>query len=243
MALNPQPRPDQASSRLVQDIRAISLLDDPRRRGVYFFVPLAPAFTDRDRVSLALGISRSLAAFHLDKLAETGLLDVSYKRLSGRTGRGAGRPRKLYQRSTREVSVNLPHRSYSLLAKLLVTAIESAGRQARNKLTRAARARGAEVGRANLVPRGKYPTRRRIASALLDALVVYGYEPYLEGKAVYMRNCPFNSLRRDHRDLVCAANQSLMIGLLESLAPAGLKARYEPAEDRCCVVLRPARAA
>jgi predicted ArsR family transcriptional regulator len=242
MVLNPGPGPDQASTRLVQDIRAISLLDDPLRRGVYFFVPLAPGFTDRDRVSFALGISRSLAAFHLDKLAQRGLLDVTYKRLSGKTGRGAGRPRKLYQRSKQEVAVTLPQRNYSLLAKLLVTAIESAGRQARNKLTRAARVRGAEVGRAKLVPRGKYPTRRT-AAALLDALVSYGYEPYLEGKAVYMRNCPFDDLRRDHRDLVCAANQSLMIGLLETLAPAGFRARYEPAEDRCCVVLKPARAA
>jgi predicted ArsR family transcriptional regulator len=42
-------------------------------------------------------VSRNLAAFHLDRMASTGLLTVEYRRLTGRSGRGAGRPAKLYR--------------------------------------------------------------------------------------------------------------------------------------------------
>jgi hypothetical protein len=44
----------------------------------------------REEATQAVGITRELAAFHLDKLLEEGLLDVEYRRLSGRTGPGAG---------------------------------------------------------------------------------------------------------------------------------------------------------
>lgn len=36
--------------------------------------------------------ARALAAFHLDRLVKAGLLETEYRRLSGRTGPGAGRP-------------------------------------------------------------------------------------------------------------------------------------------------------
>lgn len=208
------------------------------RRKVYFSVPPAPAFADRDRIATALGIRRNLAAFHLDKLAEGGLLDVSYRRLSGKTGRGAGRPRKLYTKSTREVSVNLPQRNYPLVAALLATAIEAAGRRSREKLESAAYEAGKQLGSSTAT--GKRPTRTGSRAAVMDTLVDYGYEPFVEGKSIYMRNCPFHGLKRDHRELVCDANTSLMKGLTESIATAGLRAEYQPADDRCCVVLRPA---
>jgi hypothetical protein len=67
-----------------------------------------------DQASDALGIARHTAKFHLDKLAEEGLLDISFKRLSERRGPGAGRPTKLYARSSRQLSVILPERRYDL---------------------------------------------------------------------------------------------------------------------------------
>jgi predicted ArsR family transcriptional regulator len=56
----------------------------------------------------------------LDKLADAGLLTISYQRPAGRSGPGAGRPAKLYTRATQEMSVSVPPRDYELLAKLLV---------------------------------------------------------------------------------------------------------------------------
>ena len=54
----------------------------------------------RDQASDALEIARHTAKFHLDKLADEGLLDTDFKRLSERRGPGAGRPTKLYRRSS-----------------------------------------------------------------------------------------------------------------------------------------------
>ena len=62
----------------------------------------------RDEAASALGISRELAAFHLDRLLRAGLLEAEYRRLGGRTGPGAGRPAKLYRRSSREIAISLP---------------------------------------------------------------------------------------------------------------------------------------
>jgi predicted ArsR family transcriptional regulator len=53
----------------------------------------------RDAVAARVGVGRTLAAFHLDKLAAAGLLTISFARPPGRTGPGAGRPAKLYRRA------------------------------------------------------------------------------------------------------------------------------------------------
>ena len=62
--------------------------------------------------------------FHLDRLVEVGLLDVDFKRVSGREGPGAGRPTKRYRRSPREVAVSLPERHYDLAGLLMARAID-----------------------------------------------------------------------------------------------------------------------
>jgi predicted ArsR family transcriptional regulator len=224
---------------LAGKIEAISLLDDPMRRNVYFSVPPSPSFADRDHVASSLGIRRNLAAFHLDKLADRGLLTVTYRRVSGKTGRGAGRPRKFYQRSEREIEVSIPERNYGLMALLLATALEGAGQRSKRRLVLAARGHGARLGHATVATAGSIRSRGSARAALLKTLVNEGYEPDLKDKAVYMRNCPFHAVAAKHRDLVCSANTALMTGLTDSVDSAGLAANYEPAEDRCCVVLRP----
>jgi predicted ArsR family transcriptional regulator len=61
----------------------------------------------------------TLAAYHLDKLADAGLLVTSYARPAGRGGPGAGRPAKRYVRAQQELSVSVPPRDYGLLAGVL----------------------------------------------------------------------------------------------------------------------------
>jgi predicted ArsR family transcriptional regulator len=70
-------------------------------------------------LSPTVGLPRATAAFHLDRLVEEDLLDVSYQR---RTGPGAGRPAKLYRRSPHQVAVSLPQRRYDLAGQLLSSA-------------------------------------------------------------------------------------------------------------------------
>src|SRR4051812_37329553 len=103
------PSPD-----LERRIAGIASLDQPARRALYELLAAADGWTTRDEAAEAAGVPRSVAAFHLDKLAEAGVLEVRFQRTSGRTGPGAGRPSKLYRRSPEELSVSVPERHYDL---------------------------------------------------------------------------------------------------------------------------------
>src|SRR5207249_8860935 len=113
-------------SELERQIAAIALLHDPMRRGLYRYVRGRRRDVSRDEAARALGVSRNLAAFHLDKLVAQNLLDTSYRRLTGRRGPGAGRPAKLYRCSDRQLDFTLPPRRYALAGHLLALAITTA---------------------------------------------------------------------------------------------------------------------
>src|ERR1051325_3290856 len=102
------------ASDLERQIRAIALLDEPRRRRLYRYVLARRREVGRDEAARALRMSRALAAFHLDKLAEHGLLETSYRRLRHRRGPGAGRPAKLYRPVGPALVFTLPARRYEL---------------------------------------------------------------------------------------------------------------------------------
>src|ERR687893_1189815 len=109
-------------------ISAVAALDEPTRRRLYDYVVRQLEPVSRDDAVAALGLPRTTAAFHLDRLVDEGLLDVVYQRLTGRTGPGAGRPAKLYRRSDQHVAVSLPQRHYELAGRLLSSALEHAER-------------------------------------------------------------------------------------------------------------------
>ena len=106
------------------DLRAVASLDKPARRALYEWVASSGRAVGRDEAAASVGISRALAAFHLDRLVKDGLLIPEYRRLSGRTGPGAGRPAKLYRRAPREVSVTLPARRYETAARLFAETLD-----------------------------------------------------------------------------------------------------------------------
>jgi len=114
------------TSDLEERLASIAALADPIRRDLYLYVSAQPVPVSRDQAAEALGLARHVVKFHLDKLAEEGLLDTSFKRLSERRGPGAGRPTKLYTRSSRQLSVSLPERRYDLAGLLLASAIDNA---------------------------------------------------------------------------------------------------------------------
>jgi len=158
------------------DVSAVASLDEPTRRRIYAYVGAQDAPVSRDDVAVALDVPRRTAAFHLDRLSELGLLAVSFARRTGRNGPGAGRPAKLYQRSTRDVAVSLPPRDYDLAGRLLAGAMVQAqqtGERPREVLDRQARALGRAMGR-----------KRSVGSAGQGAIVVltslledHGFEP------------------------------------------------------------------
>ena len=140
---------------LDRQIAAIALLDDPTRRGLYLFIAGRRCEVGRDEAASALRISRALAAFHLDKLVQQGLLDASYRRLTTRRGPGAGRPAKLYRRSSRQVDLTLPERRYELAGRVFARALTVIPPAARGALARAARAEGRTIGAAARGPHAR----------------------------------------------------------------------------------------
>jgi predicted ArsR family transcriptional regulator len=217
-------------------VAAVAALDEPTRRQLYEYVVRQTAAVSRDEVAAALQIPRPTVAFHLDRLVEQGLLDVTYHRRTGRSGPGAGRPAKLYRRSPRDVAVSLPDRRYDLAGHLLAAAIEEADHSAqppRAVLYRRAYQLGEQIGHATRAARDAEPT----IEAVLGALEAHGFEPRIDGDQVLLANCPFHTLARQHTELVCGMNLSLLKGLLRGLGHSRLSAHLDPAPDRCCVRL------
>src|SRR5437588_6728316 len=93
-------------------IAGIAALDQPLRRQLYELLTTTDQWISRDEAAEALGVARSVAAFHLDKLAEAGVVEVRFERTTGRTGPGAGRPSKLYRPAVSELSASVPERHY-----------------------------------------------------------------------------------------------------------------------------------
>jgi predicted ArsR family transcriptional regulator len=228
---------------LAGQVAGVAALADPIRRDLYLYVSAQSAPISRDHASDALGIARHTAKFHLDKLAEEGLLDISFKRLSERRGPGAGRPTKLYARSSRQLSVILPERRYDLAGHLLATAIDNAAAQDRavtDALKAAAAGWGRSVADQARAAAGPRPSPERLLACTCQALTENGYEAQSSGGTIVLRNCPFDVLARAHTELVCGMNLAIMAAVTEQLQETALAARLEPAPGRCCVVLLPA---
>lgn len=215
-------------------ITQVAALAEPARRRLYEYVAAAGREVSRDEAAAAAGIARPLAAFHLDRLVEDGLLEVSFRRLTGRRGPGAGRPSKLYRRSTLQIQVSLPPRSYELAAKLFAGAFEaSQSADAREALSRVARAFGRDLGSETLTH--NIPD---LPGDALAALAACGFEPFMEGDGtVRLRNCPFHALAEEHRSLVCGMNLAMMDGFVEGLQQEGVRAALDPRPGMCCVRL------
>lgn len=210
-------------------ISTVAALDEPYRRRLYDYVVRAREPVGRDEAAEAVGISRATAAFHLDRLVEHGLLDVVRRRLTGRTGPGAGRPSKLYLRAASEVEVSLPQRCYELAGGLLASAVEDAEADG-------VEIRDAVAGRAHEA--GRQLGEKAGGADPLPVLQVHGFEPRIEGSVVRLGNCPFHHLAQQHTALVCGMNLHLIEGLLEGLpCSPEYAARLAPSPDNCCVVL------
>ncbi|MGH2629572.1 MAG: helix-turn-helix transcriptional regulator [Actinomycetota bacterium] len=230
-------------NRLDRDAAALSALEDDLRRRMYLYIRRQGRPAHREEVAAAVGVSRKLAAFHLDKLVERGLLVASYARPPGRGGRGAGRSAKYYEPSDREFDVSIPERRYDVIGSVLLRAIEGQrpGEAATSSAERAARSVGEELGRSErerlrLPP----PGPERTMAVATDLLSDCGYEPYVDdGGFVGMRSCPYHALAQQNRDLVCGLNRELVHGIVSGLGNDTLDVALRPAPGRCCVQLHP----
>ncbi|GGB22510.1 ArsR family transcriptional regulator [Flexivirga endophytica] len=203
----------------------LAALADPVRRRLYEFVADQDTPARRDTAADAVGISRTLAAYHLDRLVEAGLLSTSYARPAGQGGPGAGRPAKLYETTQDEVSVTVPPRSYDVLAGVLADAVAAdASGGVQTALLAAAEQEGRKAAAED--------------DDLLATLRARGYEPELVDDEIDLHNCPFHHLAQRHVELVCGLNHSLLRGLLAGRGDDPECARLAPRPGHCCVTIR-----
>lgn len=209
-----------------QQIAAVAAISDPQRLALFEFVSRGGGPVSRDAAAEALGIPRSTAAFHLDRLVEEGVLETEFKRLSGKTGPGSGRPSKLYRQAGGEISVSIPPRRYDLAGNLLAAAIDESdrtGEPVRTALATISAATGREIGAA--------------AGSLDAALDSCGYEPRAESDgSMVLTNCPFDKLASKHSDVICQANVALLQGVAEGASETQRTVEFVPPVNGCCCV-------
>jgi predicted ArsR family transcriptional regulator len=203
-------------------------LAEPLRRALYLYVVAQRQPVSRAQAAAAQGVPRTVAAFHLDKLVEVGLLQASRGRTSGRRGPGAGRPAVLYSRAESRHELSIPTRSYALASRLLADAVDQAG--ADPLLQAAAEREGERQGRAEALADADL----EVVAAALERR---GYEPDREGDRLWSCNCPFHELSMVNPPVICGMNLALLTGLVRGLGARGLEARMDPAPGRCCVVI------
>ncbi len=201
-------------------VASIATLGEPVRRDLYRYVVAQPEPVSREQAAAALGVARHVAKFNLDKLEEEGLLEVEYARPAGRRGPGAGRPAKLYRRSSHDVEVSLPERRYDLAARVMAEAITISEDKAipiSAALRDAASEAGRELGEAARQQAGnRRPSRAEALAAVEDVLADRGYAPRQVGAGLELANCPFHNLARRYTNLVCGINFDLIDSLLDS---------------------------
>jgi predicted ArsR family transcriptional regulator len=221
---------------LERQVAGIGALAEPARRALYAYVCSQPGPVSREQAAEQTGLALHSVRFHLDRLVEEDLLDVEFRRLSGRSGPGAGRPAKLYRRSDRQLSVSMPPRRYDLAGDVLAEAVDRSVREGLpvgDAVHAAALAHGRRLG-ADAQADPDASAQERTARVLAGC----GYEPRVVGEAVVLANCPFDRLARDHTELVCGLNLALVEGVLQGLGCSTLQAVLDPQPGQCCVTTR-----
>lgn len=214
------------------DLEAVAVLREPLRRRLYDFVTTRESAVSRDEAAEAVGLTRQTAAFHLDRLAEVGLVGVEFARRNGRSGPGAGRPSKLYTRLERRIEVQIPPRADGLAAALLAGAIDAVG------------AAGADVGE-HLARLGHQAGTARARAAgpglpgALTALSRLGYAPRRAAGRIALSSCPFTA-GREPSPALTALSLAVVRGVLAGAGGTGLRAEPADQPGLCPVRLVPA---
>jgi predicted ArsR family transcriptional regulator len=220
------------------ELAVAALLTDELRGRLYRLVRRRHPVS-RDEAAAEAGISRGLAAFHLDKLVAAGLLRARPQAPAERPR--VGRRPKVYEPSDLELGITIPQRHYELVGELLVDALAQAvpDEAPLATATRIATAKGKQLATHLRQTRatGRLGPERALTAAS-ELLEQHGYEPHRPSPhTLRLRNCPFHTLARRAPEIVCAINQALIDGLLRGLGDQRVQAVLVPRPDACCVEL------
>lgn len=206
------------------DLTAVTVLAEPTRRRVYAAVARSAEPLSRDQVAALLELPRSTAAFHLERLADVGLLAVEFRRFTGRTGPGSGRPAKVYVRADHELSVSVPRRHYELAGEVMAEAIGHAV--------------GDDVPVRDALHAAALRAGQRLAGTsadLDDALERAGLEPRIDGDDTVLGTCPFHRLARENPAVVCELNLAMLCGMAEAVGDDPSRVHLDAGAGGCCI--------
>jgi predicted ArsR family transcriptional regulator len=213
----------------VRRIAAVASLGDGKRRQLFELVASSSGAVGRDDAALALGLPRSTASFHLDRLVEDGMLAVEFHKPAGKAGPGSGRPAKMYRPAVHEVGASVPDRNYDLAGELMATAIEdsvAAGQPVRESLL------AASYGKGRAMAAG--------SDSLEEFLSAEGYQPEPDGRGGFVLvNCPFHRLSDGHPEVVCAMNGAFLSGAAAGCGEAEERVAKNSAPGQCCARITP----
>ncbi len=218
----------------IDDVLALRVLAEPQRARIYDHLAATQSTHTRREVAEALGIGRTLVAFHFDKLEQAGLIEeaAAEENSPGRPGR----PPQRYRVVHAELRASIPPRRYEVLAEVLIEAAseQEPGERLAEAVIKAARRRGHDMASRTGRVVGRASADR---TALMAELRQLGYEPNEDGTSVVLTNCPFQRLREIDVELVCSINAALVAGYLDDRRASGLVPRLRPCPRNCCVVL------
>lgn len=207
----------------------MAALVDRSRRALYLYVRGQDHPVSREEAAGAQRVSRSLAAFHLDKLVDAGLLRARYEVPPG-TVRGRGRAPKVYEPAGDDLAVTIPERRYQLVAEILADAAVAGPDRTGDTVRHHAHRYGHDLG-GRLREAGDAPDLTTVLHGL-------GFEPRSDpdGRTL-LHNCPFQAVAARHTDLICGMNHAFVGGLVDGLAADGVEVRLVPRPPACCVEL------
>ena len=188
--------------------RAISALQDRTRRRILLDFYVHRREWTVDDVAKAVGIHRTVAHAHLERLVALGYLAAGQRRGQ------YGKPAKLYRLAGDRIDLSYPVRRFARLSSLLAASLLKQGPEG----IRNARETGRTYG-ASLVAR-----RADSPQAVLRQLAPLGAEYALSDHEVLARNCIFREACAVAEDVVCELHAGLLEGAFQQ---AGLSLRTE----------------
>ncbi|MFF3467090.1 helix-turn-helix transcriptional regulator [Streptomyces sp. NPDC001984] len=205
----------------------------PRRRAVLDAVRDAAIPPGVTEVAGLLSVHPNTVRFHLDALVARGRIERMEEERSG-----PGRPRTIY--TARQGMDRGGERRYRLLARILLSQLESTGPDAEAAATSAGRAWGRYL--VEQPPPVRRPTVQETLDKLGELLEDLGFDPQIAGDdgsadGIRLRHCPFLELAEEFGTIVCPLHLGLIRGALAELRASVQATRLEPfAEPDACLV-------
>ncbi len=209
-----------------------SAFGDPTRREIYLYARDRAGGVTASDVAARFGLHANVARHHLDKLSAGGYVEVFVQRpgTPDTAAKGAGRPSKRYQASTRSPGLGVPHRTDDLLIVLLGRALSLVPVADAEAMAESV---GEEYGIRLAAQMSCGDGQRSFRSALhaiAEALTAHGFAAHAEarvggGLALIKDTCPFFDTAKAN-PVMCAVDRGMVKGML-----AGLYGKSVPATE------------